>query len=455
MSKKLNPLDLAFLAIEQPKNPMAVGVLQIYEIPENYEGNYTRDLYNKFMKIKAGAPFNQRLTHTMAIQRPQWEEDKDFDLEYHVRHAAIPKPGSAQDLFDLVMRIHTRMLDRQRPLWEFYVIEGLEGNQFALYSKLHHATIDGMRGMTLVRDCLNESPNAPLKTFWEPMEEKKKKESHFSSTTEKIKKLTKTIQFQTTLAKDLTHIITTQQLKLFSLKPAKSPVPFTAPETSFNVPIKGARRLAVNSYQLSELKALGKKSGSTINDIVLVLCAGALRKYLETRNELPNKPLFANIPVSVAQGNRPGNFITYVTTNLATDLENPMEQLSRIKESIGQAKEEVQEVSPAASISFAVLGQSLLAVLSKLGITNLVPPPANLVISNVPGPKKTLYLGDAKMVAQYPLSVLPEGQALNITIVSYVDSIDISLFVCRDTVPDVAKLSECFDQTYNELKSKL
>jgi len=455
MPKKLNPLDLAFLAIEQPKSPMAVGVLQIYEIPEDYEGNYTRDLYNKFMAIEAGEPFNLRLTHTMAIQRPDWEVDKDFDLEYHVRHAAIPQPGSTQDLFDLVMRIHTRTLDRQRPLWEFYVIEGLEGNRFALYSKLHHATIDGMRGMTLVRACLNEDPNAPLKTFWEPMDEKKKKKYPLSSITRRVKKLKDKIQFQAALVKDLTHIITTQQLKLFGLKPADSPVPFTAPGTLFNVPIKGARRLAVNSYQLLEIKELAKKTGSTINDIILVLCAGAIRKYLEEKNELPKKSLYANIPVSVAQVDRPGNFITYVAANLATDNADPLMQLRKIKESIGQAKKEVQEVSPAASISFAVLGQSFLAVLSKLGVTNLIPPPANLVISNIPGPKKTLYLGGAKMAAQYPLSVLPEAQALNITIVSYVDSIDISLFVCRDTVPDVTTLSEYFDQTYVELKARL
>lgn len=322
MSKNLNPLDLAFLAIEQPKSPMAVGVLQIYEIPEGYEGNYTQTLYDNLMNFKAGAPFNQRLTNTRAIQLPAWEEDVDFDLEYHVRHAAIPKPGSTQDLFDLVMRIHTRMLDRQRPLWEFYVIEGLEGNRFALYAKLHHATIDGMRGMALIHSCLNEDPQAPLKTFWIPVENKKRKMFRHSSALEKIKKLKKKVQFQTTLAKDLTQIITTQQLKLFGLKPADSPVPFTAPNTVFNVPIKGARRLAVNSYQLSEVKALSKKSGSTINDIILVLCGGAIQKYLKEKNELPKKPLYANIPVSVAQADKPGNYITYVPANLATDRSN-------------------------------------------------------------------------------------------------------------------------------------
>ncbi|MDM8515556.1 wax ester/triacylglycerol synthase family O-acyltransferase [Desulfobacterales bacterium HSG16] len=452
MSNKLGPLDLAFLAIEQPKNPMAVGLLQIYEIPENYEGNYTRDLYNKFMQIEAGPPFNRRLSHTMAIQRPHWKVDENFDLEYHVRHAALPEPGSTQDLFDLVMRIHTRMLDRQRPLWEFYVIEGLEGNRFALYSKLHHATIDGMRGMTLVRDCLNEDPKAPLKVFWEPMDYEAKQEYQRTSITRKIRKLKKKLQFQTALAKDLTHIITTQQLKLFGLKPSNSPVPFTAPNTFFNTPIKGARRLAVNSYRLQEIKTIAKESDSTINDIVLLICARALQKYLEEKKELPKKALYASIPVSVANVNRPGNYITYVAANLATDIKDLRDQFLKIKESIGYAKQEIQEVTPAAAISFAVLGQSLLAVLSKLGITNLLPPPANLIISNVPGPKNTLYLGDAKMLAQYPLSVLPEAQALNITIVSYTDSIDIALFVCRDTVPDVAKLSEYMDLSYKELK---
>ncbi len=455
MSQNLNPLDLAFLALEQPRNPMSVGAIQIYEIPEGYQGNYTQDLYKKLMNFEAGAPFNQRLTHPRVFPLPSWEKDEDFDLEYHVRLAAIPKPGSTQDLFDLVMRIHTRMLDRQRPLWEFYVIEGLEGNRFAVYGKLHHAMIDGIRGMNLLYSFLNEDPEAPLKTFWLSVDKKKKNGHRNPSALQKMKNLKKKIQFRTTLTMDLSQIIATQLLKLSGHKPDDSPVPFTAPSTSLNIPTKGARRLAVNTYQLSEIKALSKKSDSTINDILLVLCTGALQKFLKEKNGLPQKPLHAIVPISVASAIPPGNFITYVSANLATDLTTPKEQLAKIKGSIGQAKKEVQEVSPAASISFAAMGQSLLAVLSKLGISDRIPPSANLVISNIPGPKKPMYLGTAKMVAQYPLSVLPEAQALNITIVSYDDAIEISLFVCRDTVPDIARLSEYFDLTYNELQAQL
>jgi diacylglycerol O-acyltransferase len=244
-------------------------------------------------------------------------------------------------------------------------------------------------------------------------------------------------------------------MKTLGLKPDNSPVPFTAPRSIFNVPISGARRFATASLSLSEIKKLGKTAGATVNDMLLGICAGALRKYLQEHKALPTETLLANVPVSIRQINRPGNQITYVGARLCTDERDPLKRLQNIGVSTSHAKQEVAEVSPAAAISFAVMAQGLVAVLNRFHLTDLLPPPANVTISNVPGPRAPLYFGGARMLVNYPLSVLVDGQALNITVISYCDSIDFGLMACRDAVPDVDRLGTMITEAFAELKNAI
>jgi diacylglycerol O-acyltransferase len=344
-------------------------------------------------------------------------------------------------------------LDRERPLWEFHLIEGLEGNKFALYMKMHHAAIDGMGGIELMEVCFSLSGQDEVRAPWAGLKKHLHPRPQSSiSLGEKTANLASQVKDRASMVQDLSKMFWGQGLKATGISKNTSPVPFTAPKSIFNVPITGARRFAVKSLSLTELKSIGKQANATVNDMVLALCSGALRKYMQERGALPTKSLIASVPVSVRQMNRTGNQITYVTANLATDEPDTMTRLAKIGASTKDAKEELGAVSADAATSFAVIAQGLVAVMNQLNMTNLLPPVANVTISNVPGPRQPLYFGQAKLQATYPLSVLIDGQSLNITVVSYCDDIDFGLMACRDTIPDIDKIAEYIDAAMDGIK---
>ena len=453
MSKKLNALDLAFLSLEKQSTPVNVASLTIFEIPKGYKGNFPRDLLAKLESQKAGPPFNQKLSSVHSAALPSWETDNEFDIHYHVRHSALPKPGSLDDLLELASRLHSRLLDRERPLWEFHLIEGLENNQFAMYMKMHHAAIDGMGGIELMENCLSLSPDDEVKAPWAGMPVRAiSAASETPSLMQKTSKIVEKVSANSKMVQDLSKMFMGQGLKAIGIDKNTSPVPFSAPKSMFNVPITGSRRFAVKSLSLSELKALGKQANATVNDIVLALCSSALRKYMIEKGALPKKSLIASVPVSVRQVNRSGNQITYVVANLATNEADTMNRLARIGKSTQDAKKELVDVSANAATNFAVLAQGLVAVMNQLNISSFMPPAANITISNVPGPRAPLYFGQAKLTATYPLSVLIDGQSLNITVVSYCDSIGFGLMACRDTIPDVKLIADYIESAIEGIK---
>lgn len=456
MATKLSALDLAFLSLEKQTTPVNVANLVLLEVPKNYKGNYARDLLDKLESQKAGPPFNLKLSDTNVAKLPSWVEDENFDIHYHVRHSALPKPGTQTDLLELVSRIHSRLLDKERPLWEFYLIEGLEGNRLAMYMKMHHASIDGMGGIELMENCCSLSPDAELVAPWAGIHKKKrKKEKESSGIIESTAKLTKKVTERGKMIQDLSKLFWGQGLKTVGLRDNSAPAPFTAPKSMFNVPITGTRRFAVKNISLSEIKKIGKEAGATVNDMVLCMCAGAIRKYMQERDALPKKSMYASVPVSVRQVNRTGNQITYVAANLATDEPDSLKRLQKIGDSTQHAKDEIQDMAPDAATSFAVIAQGLVGVMNQLSMTELLPPPANVTISNVPGPRETLYFGGAKLLATYPLSVLIDGQSLNITVVSYCDTVGFGLMACRDTIPDVDKLADYLEDALDGIKGGL
>jgi diacylglycerol O-acyltransferase len=453
VSNKLSALDLAFLSLEKQNTPVNVASLAIFQIPKGYKGNFPRDLLDKLEVQPAGPPFNQKLSHVNSAKLPSWVTDEYFDIHYHVRHSALPKPGKMDDLLELASRLHSRLLDRERPLWEFHLIEGLEGNRFALYMKMHHAAIDGMGGIELMEDCFSLTGQDEVRAPWAGLKKHAQLRAESPmSISEKTAKFAEQVKGRASLVQDLSKMFWGQGLKATGISKNTSPVPFTAPKSIFNVPITGARRFAVKSLSLSELKSIGKQANATVNDMVLALCSGALRKYMQDKGALPKKSLIASVPVSVRQMNRTGNQITYVTANLATDEADIMTRLTKIGASTQDAKEELGAVSSDAATSFAVIAQGLVAVMNQLNMTNLLPPAANVTISNVPGPRQALYFGQAKLQATYPLSVLIDGQSLNITVVSYCDAIDFGLMACRDTIPDIEKIAEYIDEAMDGIK---
>ncbi len=450
MGKPLNALDLAFFGLETQRTPVNVAGLQIFEIPAGYQGNFVRDLLARLAETEAGPPFNQRLGRIAGVPIPQWETDEHFDLSYHVRHSALPAPGEMQDLLTLVSRMHARVMDRERPLWEFHIIEGLRDGRFAIYMKMHHAAIDGMGGIALLEACMGKTPDEPLCAPWQGFPEKKERLESVHPENVLVRG-TRGLLHQIGIVPDVGKLIASHGLKALGLKTAEAPILFTAPKTLFNGPVSAARRFAVQSIPLSAIKQLAEDADATVNDIILATCSGALRRYLADRDELPDKPLIANIPVSIRQIQRGANQITYVIANLATDQRMVMRRLRTIHDSTVHAKAEVAEVSPSAATTFAVLAQGFVAVLNRFRIAGLLPPPANVVISNVPGPRAPRYYAGARMLANYPLSVLVDGQALNITVVSYCDSVDFGLMACRDTVPDLQKIADYLGDAFAEL----
>jgi diacylglycerol O-acyltransferase len=453
MSEKLNALDLAFLSLEKQSTPVNVASLAIFEIPKNYKGNFPRELLAKLEKQKPGPPFNQKLSSVRSAALPSWIEDEHFDIHYHVRHSALPAPGTTEDLLELVSRLHSRLLDRERPLWEFHLIEGLENNQFAIYMKMHHAAIDGMGGIELMESCLSVSPSETFRAPWAGVPKHKKASTYealgiFEKTSKFVSKVNKSAK----MVQDLSKMFMGQGLKAVGIDKNTSPAAFSAPKSMFNVPITGARRFAVKSLSLAQIKALGKQADATVNDIVLALCSGALRKYMLDKNALPQKALIASVPVSVRQVNRSGNQITYVIADLATNEPDTMTRLNKIGQSTQDAKKELVNVSADAATNFAVMAQGVVAVLNQLNLSNITPPAANVTISNVPGPRAPLYFGQAELKATYPLSVLVDGQSLNITVVSYCDSIGFGLMACRDTIPDVQVLADYIEEAIDGIK---
>ncbi len=454
MDMRLTALDLAFLALETQKTPVNVAGLTIYEIPKSYRGNYVRHLLDKLLRLEAGAPFNLKLSSTSLSRLPSWVVDTDFDLQYHVRHSALPRPGRTEDLMALVARLHSHVMDRERPLWEFHLIEGLEGNRFATYMKMHHAAIDGMGGIEILENCFSSNPERPLRAPWALLPSRRLTRRDLTGRQRFERTLRKTGQ-KIGVALDLGKIFWGQGLKAMGMRSDASPIPFSAPPSIFNQPISGARRFAVRTISLSDVKALGKEAGATVNDMVLAICSGALHNYMVARDALPERSLVATVPVSVRQVNRSGNQITYVAAKLATEVDDPIERLRLIGESTNQAKAEIRDVSADAATLFATLAQGAVAVLNKFDLSDLLPPPANVTISNVPGPRDPLYFGNAKMLANYPLSVLVNGQALNITVVSYCDSIDFGLMACRETLPDLEDLADEILRALEDLRGAI
>ncbi len=451
--KTLSILDNLFLQLERREVPMNVGGLMVFQLPENYPGNYFEDLLAAYRDVhNYAAPFHYRLAPSVSKILPaRWIEDRYFDLSYHLRHSALPQPGTMDQLLTLVSRLHSTLLDRSRPLWEFHLIEGLEGNRFAIYLKIHHACMDGLRGMQLLQ--ANLSDDLEDHTIW-PLWKKKKKtkptqsesRSPSSNMPPLVKMLTKQAQTIPEMAQLFTqigqHVLEKENLV---------PLPYTSPETSLNGRITGQRRLAIQDLNLSEVKKFGKTMDATVNDVVLAICAGALRRYLDEYGELPEESLTALLPVALPSEKSGGNLLTNMVCQLATELEDPIERLKTIQASTAANKALLKEISnrTATYYNFIFHGPSILTM--ALNVNRHLPPPFNVLISNVPGPRHSMYLNGAKLEGMYPVSFLFDGQALNMTVLSYEDRLQFGLMACRDNVSDVDHLGIYIKEAFDEL----
>jgi WS/DGAT/MGAT family acyltransferase len=444
--------DSIFLLNERRQQPMHVGGLQLFELPPGADNEWIQHKYEEMISSTDVSTLFRRRPHRppTSLGAWSWELDQDVDLEHHIRHSALPQPGRVRELLALASRLHGSLLDRQRPLWEAHLIEGLEGHRFALYTKIHHSLLDGVSALRLLENTLSDDPDArDVAMPWTVQPERRSPAAGQG--------------LLGLLGIPRAALRTTSELAGLGPRAARAAVralteqssylPSLAPRTLLNTPITGARRFAAQSWSLDRIKAVASATGCTINDVVLAMCSSALRKYLLSLDALPDAPLIAMTPVSLRQAGSElgGNAVGVILCNLATDLSDPGERLAAVHASMDAGKASLRGMTPTqVAVSSAV---SLLPLLfsSLAGVRKVVAPPYNLVISNVPGPQKPLYWNGARLDGIYPLSIPMNGQALNITVTSYNGNMDFGLIGCRRTVPHLQRMLTYLDESMDEL----
>lgn len=453
------PTDSMFLIPESREQPMHVGSLQLFELPEGGDRTLIRETYEELLTHTDLAPLFRRRPYRSLRTAGQWAwmDDHDVDLEHHVRHSALPAPGRVRELLALTSRLHGTLLDRQRPLWEMHVIEGLEGNRFAVYTKLHHALMDGVSGLRLLQRTLRADPDArDQPSFWEPAIHRRRTPEAAAGRGRGL--LSVPASTLAGVADVLKLTPTALRILERGIREHATMLPLQAPRTMLNVPITGARRFAAQSWSLEAIRGVAKAAGATVNDVLLAMCSGALRRYLLEQDALPDRDLVAMTPVSLRRddddGADSGNAVGTILANLATTEADPAHRLERIHESMTQGKALFSGLNQlqATAVSAALVSPLLLAF-APGGVGGLTPPPYNLVISNVPGPSRPLYWNGARLQGVYPLSIPTMYQALNITVTSYAGNLEFGLIGCRRSVPHLQRLLTHLDDALEELVS--
>lgn len=445
------PTDSLFIIPESREQPMHVGSLQLFDLPEGADRSLIRETYEEMLTATDVAPLFRMRPYRSVTTLGQWAwtYDDDVDIEHHVRHSALPEPGRVRELLALASRLHGSLLDRQRPLWECHVIEGLQGNRFAVYTKMHHAVMDGVSGLRLLQRSLSPTADDRTPAFWSPRPRKPRPDSGGSNL----------LGLPLAAARGVTDLVrltpTVLRLADQALREHAATLPMQAPKSMLNVPITGARRFAAQSWSMEQIRAVGKAADATVNDVVLAMCSGALRAYMLELGALPDASLTAMTPVSLRRedtGEESGNAVGTILCNLATDIADPGDRLAAIHESMQQGKNLFAGLNQlqASAISAAMMAPLTLGM-APGGVAQLAPPPFNLIISNVPGPTKPLYFNGARLTGVYPLSIPTMYQALNITVTSYVDNMEFGLTGCRRSVPHLQRLLTHLDDSLAEL----
>jgi WS/DGAT/MGAT family acyltransferase len=481
--KQLTGLDATFLHMETATTFGHVTGLMIFERPVSDYDPYAA-VYAKYASLVGELePLRRRLVQVpFGLDLPYWVADPNFDLDFHVRELHLARPGMADQLADQVCRIVGRPMDRTRPLWEVYVIDGLQDGRWALLTKYHHATIDGASGQLMLQIVTDTTPDAPPPgkgPSWHPeplpttVELLRLAVGHLALNPFRLMRLQARIVGRLADAAGIHGVSSAAGQAGAAVKwiaqlgrsagPSISLPRVAAPPTPWNKAITGHRRFAMRTTSLENVKRLKDATGGTVNDVVMAICAGGLREYLLAHNALPDRPLRAMVPVSIRTGDEADpwtNRVSATVAELPTDCDDPVERVARCHRAMQNAKR-LHELVPATELidltrySAPVLATAAVRLASRLRLANRVTLPFNVVISNVPGPRQPLYFAGAKLCHQFPVSIVTDGQGLNITVVSYLDRLDFGFIADRELVPDVwdladmhvAEISRLFDAT--------
>src|ERR1700712_5481277 len=468
-ARKLSSMDASFLYLETPEMPMHVGSMAIFRLPENYNGNFFEEFKAMIASRLHIAPIlKSRLEKApLDIDHPSWVEDDQFDIDRHIFRGSLPAPHDRATLERIVGWMHAKLLNRARPLWEFYVFEGMKDNEIGLYSKMHHACIDGGAGAALTNMIYDTTPvprevippKAKLKGSPEPREiaasfidsyQQLWRQPFDGSSTPKsidlprsgksdlgsilfdnamfqIESAVKFASSLPTMLKSVSEVVS----KISDPKSRESIASMASPSTILNKTISSERSFAGTSISLSRAKALAKQSGGKLNDVVLALSSGVVRRYLIERGALPAKSMTAAVPISLREeGNTDSNNQVFgMICSIATNIENPKARLETIITHSTKSKEMshplralMPQVSNISMLGAPILVQILALLYSRSNLSDVLPPAANITVSNVPGPRQTLYAAGAELLHIFPVSISTHGLALNITVQSYRDN---------------------------------
>ncbi len=452
--KKLSLMDNGFLMAESVQAPSHVAGLLVFKLPK---GVRQKDFYGKIMKnfgemAAVTPPFNQRLQLPLFnLGQPGWVMDEDIDLSYHIRHSALPGPGTMEQLKKLVSRLHSNLLDRTRPLWEVHLIEGLRGGRFALYFKIHHACIDGVGSMNMIKVILSTSPEAEIAATIDDGPSEQDTNTGQSANTGVIERARAGLS----LAPEIGNAIMEMGRNILGRNDETPALWYTAPKTILNRPLTGQRRVAVRSFSLDEFKRVRVVYDVTLNDVVLSICSGALRRYLLDKDALPGRSLNACLPVSVRPRDdteKSGNVFATMMCRLGTHIDDPLKRLCFVNRSTSQGKAAYAKMSPKSILGLSMMTGAPLVAGQMLRIAPKLPLAFNLVISNVQGAGQPLYMNGARMESFYGMSLLYNMQALTIAITSYVNSLDFCLVSCRKTIPDLNNIIDYIADEFDILK---
>jgi len=466
--EQLTGLDASFFYLETPRTPMHIGGIMIYDPATTKTGKQGfKDILNAIEeRLHLARTFRQKLVEVpFNMDHPYWIEDKDFDLEYHVRHIRLPEPGDWRQLCIQTARLHSRPLDMSRPLWEFTVIEGLDAipglpkGCYAIVSKVHHAGIDGVSGVDLVEAIHDLEPYPesvrPAQRPWTGERVPNPVELIVRA---QLNNFTQPFRFAEVLARSvpavsrLTQGLARKEFDGASLRP---------PRTRFSRVVSAHRVVESRQFDLQEVRAIKNSvAGATVNDVVLTVCGGALRKFLESKHELPDEPLVAMAPISVRSSEGKGamgNQVSAMTVALGTHIADPLERLDAVHHSAAASKEMTNAVGARLLTDYSQFIPSTTAALAartytQLGLANQMNVPFNCVITNVPGPQVPLYSAGARLVTQHGLGPIFDGMGLIMPVFSYCGHINISFTSCREMVPDPEFFARCLQDSFDELK---
>ncbi|MEU4226467.1 wax ester/triacylglycerol synthase family O-acyltransferase [Nonomuraea sp. NPDC026600] len=463
---QLTALDAQFLHFETATNIANIAGLAILD------GDLNRADLQALLERRL--PYVPALRRKLALvplglDHPYWVQEDDLDLDYHVREIGLPPPGDDRQLADQVSRLHARRLDRRRPLWEIYLIHGLSGGRMGLYTKIHHAAVDGIGGADVLAALLDLGP-VPAPTPTVAPERDSPPPGSAEMILRGLARLAgnpaQAVRFAARAMPHLDEIPVVSSLpgsrmmsglarKVAGSGQAPDLPSLPAPKTPFSGPVSEHRRFAFVSLPLEEIKQVRKAFGVTVNDVVMAVCAGALRRWLAAHGGIPRQPLVAGVPFSLREPGAGGNQVTFMTAPLAVHLDDPVARLQQVRLAMQRIKDRfslaparwLRELSE--SMPAALMG---LASRSAFGLVGQTAPPVNVAISNVPGPQFPLYVCGARLLTHYPVSVITDvSGGVNITAFSYDGSLDIGVITDREMVPDAWELADDLRAALDEL----